>query len=305
MNAAQANALSLPDILKILGYTPQKERGHDHLYFSPLREEKTPSFHVHIANNIWYDFGLGEGGDVVDFARAYLESKGSTHSVSEALRFLGDMHPFSLPKRMGVSQAQDSAPALKVMAVRKLRYPKLLRYLSDERMIPLELARKHLVEIEAHNHLTGQTLIAAAMKNVDGGYELRNSAFKGCAGHKDVTVLRGTEAPATEVHVFEGMMDMLSALADQERDDFAGDIIVLHSLACLSKALPYIENYESYRRVVSWLDNDNAGEKATAFLRRVVKQQEHLAFHTMNSLYAPAKDVNEARVTRLKTPLLR
>ncbi len=306
MNAKQANAISLPEILNHLGYPPQKERRRDHLYFSPFRDERTPSFHVNVADNIWYDFGEGRGGDVVDFACAYLESRGLCHRVADALRFLVDIRPGSVLHRLLAPTADnDDAPALHVVSLRDLRHPGLLRYLTDERMIPLDLARKYLVEAEVHNRNSGKVFHALAMKNADRGYELRNNVFQGTVGHKDVTVLRGTRSPVTEVHVFEGFMDMLSALADQEVEALPGDMIVLHSLACLSKALPYIENYESYECLFSWLDNDAAGEKATDFLRRIVEQQGHLDFCAMNPTYTPFKDVNEYRTVRLKLPLLR
>jgi len=315
MNAAQANALSLPAILAKLGYQPQKQRRRDHLYLSPLRQERTPSFHVNIADNIWYDFGEGRGGDVVDFACAWLESRSLGHSVQEALRFLQDMYGFAVPqevfkarasaKRAPEAKTDDDCPALSIITTHSLRHPSLLRYLTDDRMIPLDLARKYLVEVEVHNRNTGKTFHAIAMKNADGGYELRTREFQVTAGHKDVTVLRGSTLPAAEVHVFEGFMDLLSALADQELDAFPGDMIVLHSLACLSKALPYIENYEHYTRLFSWLDNDQAGEKATQFLQRVAGRQAHLDFCAMNRTYTPFKDVNECRMVRLKLPLLR
>lgn len=310
MNAAQANAISLPEILSKLGYPPQKERGRDLLYFSPFREERTPSFHVNAVDNIWYDFGAELGGDVVDFASAYLESRGLDHSVSEALRFLGENFPageqaLSLPRHAFNEKAQAGAPTLEIVDVHPLRHVLLLRYLLNDRRIPLDLARKYLVEIKVRNRNTGKTFSAVGMKNADKGYELRNAFFKGCLGHKDVTVIRGAEYPPREVHVFEGFMDLLSALADQEIETFAGDVIVLHSLACLSKALPYIEHYENYKRLFSWLDNDRAGEKASRFLQRITEQQHHLDFCAMNKTYAPHKDVNEARVMRLGLPLLR
>ncbi len=44
MNASQANAIALPAILAKLGYQPQKQQRRDHLYFSPLREEKSRAF---------------------------------------------------------------------------------------------------------------------------------------------------------------------------------------------------------------------------------------------------------------------
>lgn len=32
---------------------------------SPLRDEKNPSFSVHVEKNVWYDYGLWEGGDLI------------------------------------------------------------------------------------------------------------------------------------------------------------------------------------------------------------------------------------------------
>lgn len=306
MNAAQANAISLPEILNKLGYPPQKERGHDAWYVSPFRAEKPPSFHVNVADNVWYDFGAERGGDVVDFACAWLESRHLGHSMPEGLRFLEDMGASSLPQRVARVKAEDDTPTLHITDVLpSIQNPALLRYIANDRVIPLDLALKYLVQVEVRNRNTGKTFSVVGMRNADKGYELRNRFFKGCIGHKDVTVFRGTQYPAPDVHVFEGFMDMLSALADQEIGSFPGDMIVLHSLSCLSKALPYIENYESYQRLYSWLDNDRAGEKATQALQRIAERQRHLDFCPMNRDYRPYKDVNEARVMRLTLPLLR
>lgn len=299
MNTTQANAISLSGLLSKLGHMPQRERGRDLFYLSPLREEETPSFHVNAADNIWYDFGEGSGGDVVDFACAWLESRNLGNSVPEALHFLRDLKTFAPAQQAFNARAKAEAPALQVVDVRCLRHPGLLRYLSEERMIPLDLARKHVAEVEVLNRNTGKTFHAVGMKNADGGYELRNKLFKGCVGRKDVSVIRGAKFPVHEAHVFEGFMDLLSALADQEVELFAGDMIVLHSLSCLSKSLPYIEHYESYRRLFSWLDNDAAGEKAARFLQGVAEREEYLTYCAMNATYAPFKDVNESRVSRL------
>ncbi len=299
MNATQANALSLSDILRRLGYQPQKGRSRDRFYLSPFRHETMPSFHVNATDNLWYDFGASRGGDVVDFACAYLESRNLNSCVSEALRFLGDLRPFVLPRHVPCTKTGEGGPALEIVKVYPLRHWSLLDYLAVERKIPLDLARKYLLEVEALNRNTGKTLHAIGMRNADEGFELRNEFFKGVVGRKDVTVIRGTVSPAPNVHVFEGFMDMLSALADQEVEVFPGDTIILHSLACLSQALAYIENYESYKCLFSWLDNDPAGEKASRFLQRVAQRQRHLDFCAMNATYAPFKDVNECRVRRL------
>lgn len=306
MNAAQANILPLSEILRKLGCHPQKERGADHWYFSPFRDERTPSFHINVVHNIWYDFGLGRGGDVVDFACAWLESRSLGHKVQDGLRFLENIRVFALFPHVYAVKSPEEEPTLEIGAVHEdLRDPSLIRYLIDDRAIPLDLARLYLLEVEVHNRRTGSSFRAAGMRNADGGYELRNRTFKGCIGHKDVTVLRGGVFPAPDVHVFEGLIDFLSALADQNIQRFTGDMIVLNSLSCLSQALPYIENYESYARLFSWLDNDRAGDKGAEVLRQAAERQTHLEFCGMNRSYKPFKDVNEARIMRRRHALVR
>ena len=41
-----------------------KDTSHDRTYhyYSPFREEANRSFHVNPRKNVWYDFGLAEGG---------------------------------------------------------------------------------------------------------------------------------------------------------------------------------------------------------------------------------------------------
>lgn len=47
------------------GIQPKYERNGYGMYLSPLRDEHTPSFKVDYVQNLWYDFGLGEGGTLL------------------------------------------------------------------------------------------------------------------------------------------------------------------------------------------------------------------------------------------------
>jgi hypothetical protein len=51
------------------------------------------------------------------------------------------------------------------------------------------------------------------------------------------------------------------------------------------------------------MDNDTAGEKATALLKDFFKMQEGLTHQPMNKLYAPHKDVNAWHMHQLKLSL--
>lgn len=54
-----------------LGFQPKKISRTDYWYLSPLRNEKTPSFKINRTKNCWYDFGIGKGGNIIDFAILY------------------------------------------------------------------------------------------------------------------------------------------------------------------------------------------------------------------------------------------
>ena len=67
----EAKRLDLVNYLESIGYQPQKISGHDHWYLSPLRKENTASFKVNRRLNLWYDHGLGRGGNLIDFSVLY------------------------------------------------------------------------------------------------------------------------------------------------------------------------------------------------------------------------------------------
>ena len=64
--AGEVKQLDIVDYLEKLGHRPQKIRNNDYWYLSPLREEKEPSFKVNRKLNVWYDHGLGKGGNIID-----------------------------------------------------------------------------------------------------------------------------------------------------------------------------------------------------------------------------------------------
>ena len=57
--------ISIRQFLARRGILPKYERNGYGMYLSPLREERTPSFKVDYVRNLWYDFGLGEGGTLL------------------------------------------------------------------------------------------------------------------------------------------------------------------------------------------------------------------------------------------------
>ena len=68
MEIEQLRQVPLVDLLTRLGFAPAYRRGQDVWYRSPLREERTASFKVNTDRNVWFDFGLGKGGDIFHLA---------------------------------------------------------------------------------------------------------------------------------------------------------------------------------------------------------------------------------------------
>lgn len=82
MNIQEAKSIRLVDFLAGLGYEPVIQRGNSVWYRSPFRTEKEASFKVDIHKELWYDFGLGKGGDIITLAKELYH----THDIRYVLR---------------------------------------------------------------------------------------------------------------------------------------------------------------------------------------------------------------------------
>ena len=66
--------IPLADFLARLGHEPVRRSGNELWYRAPYRSERTPSFRVNVAKQLWYDFGLGKGGDIFTLAGEFAQS---------------------------------------------------------------------------------------------------------------------------------------------------------------------------------------------------------------------------------------
>lgn len=62
----QLKRLSIREYLSRRGIQPLRGNDRCGFYLSPLRSEHTPSFKVDYAQNLWYNFGTGESGSIID-----------------------------------------------------------------------------------------------------------------------------------------------------------------------------------------------------------------------------------------------
>lgn len=283
----------MSEILGKLHQEPQRINNTKLWYRSPLRAEKTASFLVDTQTNRWHDFGKGRGGDLVDFVCAYLKFTREEYTVSDALRWIKNMGGSSYemaPVYPDTDKSVKDGSGLVLKTKKPIQHPGLIHYL-EKRGIPLAVASRYLKELRVYNSQTRKSFFAVGFPSEEGGFELRNPFFKGCLGTKAITFIRGQTPKPNGIHLFEGFMDYLSAVSQLNGKGFLADVIILNSLSCLKYAIPYLQNY-GYRIAYTWMDNDEAGEKATAALADFFQTQQDLKHQAMNKIYAPHKDVN-------------
>lgn len=192
--------ISIRQFLAWRGILPKYERNGYGMYLSPLREERTPSFKVDYVRNLWYDFGLGEGGTLLTLMMR-LERCDSR----EAVRRLQngekrDAGSVSLSPGVGERPAAGgplpvvrpaTVPAIRILSDASLRHPALVGYLASRGIVP-SVAAAFCREIRYE--VNGRAFFAVGFRNDAGGWELRSERFKGGSSPKYITTLKGCNA---------------------------------------------------------------------------------------------------------------
>src|SRR5574344_789632 len=94
MNIEQSKKRSMIDFLDKENVTLKKKKGNAYWYLSPFRDEKTASFKVSKKENLWYDYAIKEGGDLVELVKRMYNKQ----SVSDALAYLASKSSATVDK---------------------------------------------------------------------------------------------------------------------------------------------------------------------------------------------------------------
>lgn len=280
-NIQQIKRLSIRTYLFYRGIQPARENTRCGFYLSPLRSERTPSFKVDYAQNLWYDHGTGEGGSIID-----LIMRLERCSFVEAVQSLGSGQRIPIAT-IAPASVVPTVPALRILSDMPLQHPALLGYLK-ERGIDPAIAAEHCREVR---YAVGdKTYFAIGFRNDARGWELRNALFKGSCTPKNITSI---DNGSSTIMVFEGFMDFLSYLTLKGNAHPTCDTAVLNSVVNLPKALPFLERHAV---VHTFLDNDEAGRKATAAIVRQCPRSQIVE----QTFYRNHKDVNDYLQARIK-----
>ena len=281
MNIDQIKQIKLQDFLATMGCKPVKQYGVNLMYLSPLRTEKHASFKINTELNLWYDFGISRGGNIIDLAELLYNSSDVSYLIHQIERNALGCVSVSLPTVKPNAQ-QNSFENLQVLSITR---PALINYLG-ERCIGIEIARTVCKEL--HFDTRGKHYFGIGFPNIAGGYEIRNPFFKGCIAPKDISHFYAEE-PKKVCFLFEGFMDFLSfmTLRREENDgQKRQDYLVLNSVTNIHKAAKRLSRYDS---VQCFLDNDEAGRNAYLQLSKELGKPVTDA----STLYNGFKDLNE------------
>ena len=285
MNSVQAKQIKIVDYLHTLGISPKAAKGNDYWYHSPFRNERTTSFKVNNHINTWYDHGAGEGGNILDLVMRLH----NIPTISEALAYLSGKTVSALPiDSFSLQQQKESSNENSSVIIRQIKpitNPVLTNYIAN-RKIDLELARQYCDEV--HYQIRDRNYFAIGFKNDKGGYELsyqpedRPSSVKAASSPKDITTFK---TDSDTCLVFEGFWDFLSFLKLRNIPESKHNVIVLNSVANLSKAIDFIQ---SHNKIHTYLDNDDAGRKCLNEIQKL-----GITIDDRSEVYKGYKDLND------------
>lgn len=255
MNIDQAKSIDICSILDTVGARCNRRLLSEAWYYAPDRDERTASLHVFQNGTRWFDFGNGRGGDIIDLIK-YLFTISSTH---EALTKIEDISSrrflkLSLPRKEKDVLDLDSQDQKKK---------------SDHKITTCELSSKLLMYSRSrgiHDNVikncckqvnfstsSGKRLYAIGLQNNYGGWELRNTSYKGCLGKKAITSF--VDLADSPITVFEGLFDYLSCIEIGWIDPVCHNAVILNSTSLVDNAIDFFFS----RQLILCLDNDASG----------------------------------------------
>lgn len=285
MNCKQFNSVKLEEILVSLGHHPTKQNGKEAWFLNPFYTETQASFKINKNLNYWYLHSEGIGGNNIDFMKKYLKS-----SVKEVLEWT-EKQNFSSFQPQNVIQKQNSLNQnYQITEIKELQNENLKKYLHQRGLSQIIYP---LIK-EVHFTIGEKNLYTIGFENRSGGWELRNSFYKGSLLKKDISLINlNNQTENKNVAVFEGFTDALSFV--EMKPFFNGDLLVMNSVSLLNRTKEYLKNYSE---INLFLDNDKAGETCkNSILKSFPEAKDHSEIYTLH------KDLNDYLLSKNKTKI--
>lgn len=280
MTIDEIKSVSIYQWMKENSYGSGIKKGKNIFYCSPLRSENTPSFVVNTKDNLWHDFGNGNGGNLINLVErlnptwtshkvlSYLEKQ-----IKELRLEFNEDYNARLEEEERKQQWLEGKQAEREEQLNQetvvdrlipLSHPYLRDYIIQRR-IDYNVAQRFCKEV--HYTLRGKQYYAIAFMNIADGMEARNKLNKRCIGKKSISAIYPMDAHQRQCCVFEGFFDLLTYVTIETWMPETGisiglpcDFFVLNGVGEVKLLLPYLKEYDS---IHCYLDNDDAGRNAT------------------------------------------
>ena len=126
-----SDCIGIREYLLRRGLHPHRETATHGMFLSPLREERTPSFSVRYDKGLWYDFGLDEGGTLLQLVMR-LEGGGMAEAIRHLRKEAANEVPF---QPLPTASPREDSP-LRILSVGTIRHPALIGYLRERGIDP-------------------------------------------------------------------------------------------------------------------------------------------------------------------------
>ena len=285
MNCKQFNSISLEEVLVSLGHLPTKQNEKEAWFLNPFSTENHASFKLDKRNNVWYLHSEGIGGNNTDFMMKYL----NTTSIKEVLEW-AEKQNFSSFQSQKDYHSKSSSLNYNITEIKELQNENLKKYLHQRGLSQIIYP---LIK-EVHFTIGEKNLYTIGFENRSGGWELRNSFYKGSLLKKDISLINlNNQTENKNVAVFEGFTDALSFV--EMKPFFNGDLLVMNSVSLLNRTKEYLKNYSE---INLFLDNDKAGETCkNSILKSFPEAKDHSEIYTLH------KDLNDYLLSKNKTKI--
>ena len=290
MNCKQFNTIKLEEVLQILGHLPTKQNEKEAWFLNPFANENHASFKLDKRNNIWYLHSEGIGGNNIDFMMKYLKA-----SVKEVLEWAENQNFFSFQPQNSIQKQNSLKQNYQITEIKEFQNENLKDYLHQRGLS----TKVYPLVKEIHFKMNGKNLYAIGFENLSGGWELRNSFYKGSLLMKDISILnfnnesQNQNETGKRIAIFEGFIDALSFV--EMKPFYNGYLLVMNSISLLNKTKDHLKNYSE---IHLFLDNDKAGETCkNEILKSFPEAKDH------SEIYALHKDLNEYFVFRNNTKI--
>ena len=280
MNCKQFNSIKLEEVLFSLGHHPTKQNEKEAWFLNPFANENHASFKLDKRNNIWFLHSEGIGGNNTDFMIKYLNA-----SVKEVLEWAEKQIFSSFQPQNSIQKQNSLKQNYQITEIKELQNENLKDYLHQRGLS----TKVYPLVKEIHFRIGEKNLYAIGFENLSGGWELRNSFYKGSLLKKDISILnfnnesQNQNETGKRIAVFEGFTDALSFV--EMKPFFNGNLLVMNSISLLNRTKEYLQNYSE---IHLFLDNDKAGETCkNSILKSFPEAKDH------SEIYALHKDLND------------